>query len=104
MHARWTPDTFRRLAQSFEDGGLFVQARLLRARASMRELGREQLEARKAVIRKALASRDPSLLEKMGDACEQAGMTVAAGKMRVHARALRDAAQIASSKSSKDVA
>ncbi len=98
MHARRPPAWFRQVAQGFEDFGLPVQAKLLRARAAAREAGPEVRKAREDAIRTLMKKRDPALLEKGADAAEQIGYTASAGQMRMFAKALRDAATVTGTK------
>jgi hypothetical protein len=94
MHETKRPEWYRKVADGFETFGLPVQAKLLRARADSRTASKETLEQRKEAIRTLLKSRDAAFVLKGADACEKLGMTIAAGKLRIYAQALKDAAAV----------
>ena len=97
MVQKKSPEAFRGLADMFDQAGLPVQAKLLRARADARAAGPQALAARREIIRKAWDSQDPKIMRSAADACEQGGMTSCAGRLREGAQALEDAKKAAKS-------
>jgi hypothetical protein len=97
MHAKKPIAWFHTVADAFEQYGLFVQAQLLRARAAAKGADKAKHDEWKEAIRLIMRKRDPDLAEKGADACEKLGMTVAAGKLRLFAQGLRDAASVVKS-------
>lgn len=79
------PIELRKLADVFEAQGLTTEARLLRKRASLRELPPETRERRKAAFRRAMASTDPKDILRAAEAFEQEGAIDAAKMLRAHA-------------------
>ena len=94
MRQKKSPETFRALADQFDSYGLPIQAKMLRARADSRAADKPTLAARRKVVAQNFASKDPKVVLKGADICEQLGMTEMAGRMREYAKGLKDSASV----------
>jgi hypothetical protein len=87
-------DQYTTLAKAFEENGLPAEALLLRKRAALRAMPESARAERKAAIRKALASSDPDMIEKIASICEQQGASGSAKTLRIHAIGVRNKAKV----------
>jgi len=83
------PEKLRKLANEFEKEGLKKEADLLRKRANLRELPKDQKIARSNAFRAALNSTDIAKVEKMAQVFHAQGATGSAGQLYKHAASLR---------------
>jgi hypothetical protein len=96
------PGELRQLAAAFEREGYRVQARLLRARAELRELPEEEKELRRKAIARAMASDNVDAIEEMAAIFQDCCALDAAKALHLHAAAVR--AAVAAGQSAKPVA
>ncbi len=80
----------RRIADEFQKARLFPQAQLLRQRADLRDLPKEEKERRRAIFRKGMASKNKHAVLKLADAFDGQGCTSAAHKLRLYGSGLPD--------------
>jgi hypothetical protein len=99
MTQKTDPAELRELATSFEREGFRLPARMLRARADLRELPDEDKQVRRRAIALAMASDNPDLVDDMAQAFEDACALDAAKACRTHAAAVR--AAVAAGQSAK---
>ena len=85
------PAELNKLADAFHGEGLPNEASQLRKRARLRELPQDAKEKRRAAFRKAMASDNPDLISKVGDAFSGEGAFDAAKALKDHADAVRAA-------------
>lgn len=83
------PIGLRKLADVFEEQGLNAEADILRKRAKLRELPKEVKDARRAVFRKAMASKNPDAVETVARAYYNEGCAAASAKLFSYAKGLR---------------
>lgn len=83
------PAKLRALAAAFAKEGLTKEAALLTKRAALKEAPPEVKKARQEVFQKALNSNDPTEVERIAAAHEQAGAVGAAEALRLHAESLK---------------
>jgi hypothetical protein len=86
------PVKLRKLADAFDKAGCKAEATMLRKRAALRELPKSVQKARKAVMKKALASNNPAAIRKVAAKFEEEGATGAAARLRQHAMTVEKAA------------
>lgn len=84
------PEKLRKLAEAFDKKGYKVRAELLRKRADLRGASPEVKAQRKAILEKALKSKDFVTIEKIARKFESLTATGAAKKLREHAKKLRE--------------
>lgn len=82
------PASLRKLAQTFRAEGLEPHAVMLEKRAALRELPKEVKEERRAIFRKAIASKNKEAVLKMADAYDNEGATGSADTLREYAEGL----------------
>ncbi len=87
------PIKLRGLADQFEKEGLKKEADLLRKRAALAELPKDQKIARKNAFRKGLLTADPKKAEHLANLFNQQGATGSAAKLFAHASALKQIAK-----------
>lgn len=85
------PASLDKLASAFSGEGLHEQAKLLRQRAKLKRLPPEIKEARAAVWRKAVTSKNKAAVLKLAAAYDREGCTSAAMRLREIASGLPDA-------------
>ena len=82
------PSKLRELATAFRVQGMTVQADMLEKRAALAAAPAEVKEARRAVFRKAMASRDKAAVIQAANAFDEMGATGAAANLRLYASGL----------------
>ena len=85
------PPHLEKLADAFAAQGLPAEALLLRKRAKLRAMPPEQKKERAAIFRKALASNDPDVIERIAAVYEAQGATGSAQTLRKQAIGIRTA-------------
>lgn len=83
------PEKLRRMADEFEKEGLTLQAAMLRKRADLRSLPREQIEKYHEIRDKALKSENVDAILRLADAFETITATGEAKKLRNHAEEVK---------------
>jgi hypothetical protein len=83
------PEALRELAGGFEQEGLTNEAEMLRKRAALKEIPKDQKKARNQAFRTAIGSDDPEGIEELASAFEEQGATGAAARLKERAAALR---------------
>lgn len=82
------PQALNKLADAFQEAGLDAEASVLRKRANLRSLPKEQKEARRQVFQKALKSDNVDAILKIADAFERETATGSAAALREYANTL----------------
>jgi hypothetical protein len=85
------PGELRKLADAFEREGYRVPARMLRARADLRELPEDEKQIRRVAIARAYACDNPDTIDEMAQLFEDVCAVDAAKALRTHANAVRAA-------------
>lgn len=81
--------TLEKFAKLFDSQGLKNEASILRNRALLRSHPDQVLQQRQNALKSALASNDPSAIEKIGDGFAQQGATNTAEYLYQYAESLR---------------
>lgn len=84
------PASLDRLANAFAGEGLSEQAVLLRKRAILRRLSKDVKEARRAVWKKAMQSKNKTAVFNLAAEYDKQGCTAAAMRLREYASGLPD--------------
>lgn len=82
------PDQLRKLAEGFRKEGLRAEAELLEKRAALRELPAETQQARRAVFRKAIQSKNKNAVLNVAAAFMADGATGAGAALKKYAESL----------------
>lgn len=82
------PNKLRTMAAHFEGEGLEEQATVLRKLACILELPKEKKDARRAIFRKAMASKNRPAVENVAAVFEKEGCIGAAAALRKYAEGL----------------
>ena len=85
------PGELRKLAEAFDREGHRMNARMLRARADLRELPEEEKQVRRVAIARAYACDNPDTIDEMAQIFEDVCALDAAKALRTHANAVRAA-------------
>ncbi len=84
------PAKLRELASAFRSQNMLIQADLLEKRAALSEASPEVKAQRRAVLTKALESKDKAAVLNAADAFDSMGATGAADTLRAYANGLAD--------------
>ncbi len=88
------PEQLRKLASVFDKEGLYIQASMLRKRATLRDVSEDVKNARRSAFDKGMNSNNPEKVELLAKAFEAQTATGAAEALRMHAKNLRDAPKV----------